>query len=82
MQGQGCPDADRREHRQHGQTPKKDRSPTARLDLTVPGRELVAKEIDAFVVANLIKAQLQRNRLSEKLQRRLLQPGEKFSARK
>jgi hypothetical protein len=42
----------------------------------------MAKEIDAFVVSNLIKAQLQRERLSEKLQRRLLQPGEKPWARK
>ena len=82
MHGQGCPDADRREHSQHGQTPKEDRPPAARLDLTVPNRELMAKEIDAFVVANLIKAQLQRDRLSEKLQRRLLHPGEKTPARK
>jgi hypothetical protein len=47
----------------------------------VPDRELMAKEINAFALANLIKAQLQRERLSERLQRRLLQPAEKFSAR-
>jgi hypothetical protein len=46
----------------------------------VPDRELMAKEINAFVVANLIKAQLQRQRLSEKLQGRFLQPGEESSA--
>ena len=82
MQGQGRPDAERREHTQHGQAPKEDGPTAARLVLTVPDRELMAKEIDAFVVANLIKAQPQRERLSEKLQRRLLQPGEKASARK
>ena len=65
MQGQGCPDADRREHSQHGQTPKEDRPHAARLGLTVSDRELMAKEIDAFIVANLVKAQLQRDRLSE-----------------
>jgi hypothetical protein len=58
MHGQGGPDADRRKHTQHGQTPKEDRPTTARLDLTVPERELMAKEIDAFVVSNLIRAQL------------------------
>jgi hypothetical protein len=47
----------------------------------VPDSELMAKEIDAFVITNLIKAQLQRERLSEKLQRRLVQPGENSSAR-
>jgi hypothetical protein len=82
MQGQGCPEADRRDHAQHGQTPKEDRPTGARLVLTVPDRELMAKEIDAFVVANLIKVQPQRDRLSEKLERRLVQPGEKSSARK
>jgi hypothetical protein len=82
MQGQGCPEADRRDHTQHGQTPKEDRPTAARLVLTVPDRELMAKEIDAFVVTNLIKAQLQRDRLSKKLERRLVQPGEKSSARK
>ena len=61
---------------------EEERPTTARLDLTVPDRELMAKEIDAFVVSNLIKAQLQRDRLSEKLQRRRLHPGEKNSARK
>jgi hypothetical protein len=49
--------------------------------LTVPDRELMAKEINAFAIANLINAQLQRQPLSDKLQRRLLQPGEKSSAR-
>jgi hypothetical protein len=82
MHGQGCPDADRRKHTQHGQTPKQDRPTTARLDVTVAERELMAKKIDAFVVSNLIKAQLQRERLSEKLQRRLLQPNEKPWGRK
>jgi hypothetical protein len=52
----------------------------ARLVLTVPHGELMAKKIDAFVIAYLIKAQLQHERLSEKLQRRLLQPREKCSA--
>jgi hypothetical protein len=46
----------------------------------VPNRKLMAKEIDAFVVANLIKPQPQRKLLSEKLQRRLLQPDEKLWA--
>jgi hypothetical protein len=46
----------------------------------VPDGELMAKKIDAFVIANLIKAQLQHERLSEKQQRRLLQPREKSSA--
>lgn len=82
MQGQGPPDAERREHTQHGQAPNEDGPTPARLVLTVPDRELMAKEIDAFIVANLIKAQPQRERLFEKLQRRLLQPGEKASARK
>ena len=40
----------------------------------------MAKEIDAFVLANLIEAQLQHEWLSDKLQWRLLKPGEKFSA--
>ena len=79
MHGQGCPDANRRKHTQHGQTPKQDRPTTARLDVTMPERELMAKEIDAFVVANLIKAQAGCNRLSERLQRWLLHPGEKPS---
>jgi hypothetical protein len=81
VQGQGRPDADRREHTQPGQTPKEDGPTTVRIVLTVPDRELMTKEIDAFVVANLIKAQPQREPLSKKLQRRLLQPGEKSSAR-
>ena len=80
MHGQGGPDADRREHTQHGQTAKEDGPTTARLVLSVPDRELMAKKIDAFVIANLIKAQLQHDRLSEKQQRRLLQPREKSSA--
>jgi hypothetical protein len=82
MQGQGRPDADRSEHTQRDQDPKEDGPAVVRLVLSVPGRELMAKEIDALVVANLIKAQLQRERLSEKLQRRLPQPGEKSPARK
>jgi hypothetical protein len=82
VQGQGRPDADSGEHSQHGQTPKEDGPATARLVLTVPDRELMAEEIDAFVVADLIKVELQRYRLSEQLKRRLLQPGEKSSARK
>jgi hypothetical protein len=47
----------------------------------VPDSELMAKEIDSFVITNLIKAQLQREGLSEKLQRRLAQAGENSSAR-
>jgi hypothetical protein len=82
VQGQGRPDADSGEHSEHGQTPKEDGPITARLVLTVPDRELMAKEIDAFVVADLIKVELQRYRLSEQLQRRLPQPGDKSSARK
>ena len=81
MQGQGRPDAERGEHTQHGQTPKEDGPTTSRLVLTVPKRQLMAKEIDAFVVADLIKVELQRYRLSEQLQRRLLQPGKKSSSR-
>jgi hypothetical protein len=80
MQRQGCADADHREHRQHSQTPKQYRPTTARLVLTVSDRKLMAKEINAFVVANLIKAQLQRDRLSEKLQLLFLQPREKSAA--
>ena len=67
MQGQGRSDAEHREHTQHSQTAKEDRPTTARVVLTVPHRELMAKEIDPFVVANLIKAQVQRERFFQKL---------------
>ncbi len=82
MQGQGRSDADRGEHTQHGQTPNEDGPTTARLVLTVPNRQLMAKEINAFVIANLIKAQLGSERLLESLQGWLLHPGGKPSAGK
>jgi len=82
VHGQGRPDADSGERTQHGQTRKEDGPTAARLVLTVPERELMAKEIDAFVVANLIKAQPGGERLFESLQRWLLHPGEKSSGGK
>jgi hypothetical protein len=82
VQGQGRPDADSGEHSEHGQTLKEDGPTAAGLVLTVPDRELMAKEVDAFVVADLVKVELQRCRLSEQLERRLIQSGEKSSASK
>ncbi|HEX9534409.1 MAG TPA: hypothetical protein VF924_02975 [Stellaceae bacterium] len=50
--------------------------------MAVPDRELMAKEINAFVVANLIEAQAGCEGLSERLQRWLLHPGTKPSTGK
>lgn len=47
----------------------------------MPSGELVAKKLDAFVLADLLKPKLRSERIFQEPQRRLLQPGKKDRAR-
>jgi hypothetical protein len=72
---------DGRKHPHYRQSAHENWPHSARLVFTVPRCELMAQKIDALVIANLIKAQRRRERLSSKLKRLLLQPGKKLRGR-
>jgi hypothetical protein len=79
-QGHRCSDDDRGNRHNHSQPAQQNRPNGRRLMPDLPSCELVSKEVDALIVADLIKAQPTRENTAARLQGRFLQAGEKLLA--
>jgi hypothetical protein len=76
-QGHRCSDDDRGNRYNHSEPAQQNRPNGRRLILDLPSCELVSKEVDALIVADLIKAQPSRENSPARLHGRFLQASAK-----
>jgi hypothetical protein len=81
MQEQEGADAHGQQHGQSCQTANDTGWNSAEFVATMPSRELMAKKLDAFVLTDLLKAEVGGEPILQELQRRLLQADKKATPR-